>query len=179
MKEVNVEIRGLVGLLMDKLDPIMIKEPEPTFKKYTDEGLQARAEKSIYRNSNGLFIPERNVKKCLINGAKMGRITLGGKRNLWPFIEASVFVEPREIPLNKQEPDNYIEIAIRRKDGNVIVKRLPICLDWQLAFNLLIYDHEIVERVHEALIIAGISVGLCYARPEYGRFEVTKWEVKK
>lgn len=177
MIEIKAEIKGLVGLLMDKLDVDIIINPLPSVKKYTDEVLQRQAERAIYRNANGLFIPSRNIKKCLINGAKMGRITLSGRRNLYPFIEASVYVEPREIPLGKQEPDNYIQIPIRRKDGNVIPKRLPICLDWKLAFTLLIYDNEIVDRVHEALEIAGMSVGLCYARPEYGRFEVLKWEV--
>lgn len=109
----------------------------------------------------------------------MGRIKLSGRQNLYPFIEASVFIEPHEIPFGKNEPDGYIQIPMRRKDGNVIPKRLPLIRDWQLSFTLLVYDDEIIERIQEALIIAGLSVGLGNQRPEYGRFEVIKWEIIK
>ncbi|MBA7589936.1 hypothetical protein ES708_32035 [subsurface metagenome] len=180
MIEVKVGIKGIQpGLLMDSLRIEDIINPPAKPKKYTEEVLQQMAEKALYHNGQGLFIPNRNVKKCLIQGAQMGRIKLAGRQNLYPFIEASVFIEPHEIPLNKTEPDNYIQIPMRRKDGNVIPKRLPICLDWALEFGLLIYDDEIIDKVKQALEIAGISVGLGNQRPEYGRFEVTQWEVVK
>ena len=179
MKQINVNIKGLTGLLMDALKVDDIINPPPNPKKYTEEVLQKMADKALYRNSQGLYIPNRNVKKCLINGSQMGRLKLAGRQNLFPFIEASVFIEPAEIPLGKNKPDNYIQIPMRRKDGNVIPKRLPIFLDWGLEFHLLIYDEDIIEKVSEALTIAGLSVGLGNQRPEYGRFEVTKWEVIK
>lgn len=157
MVKIESTIKGLTGLIMDKLDVADIINPPKQIKKYTEEVLQAMAERAIYRNGNGLYIPRRNLKKCLINGAKMGRIKLAGRQNLYPFIEASVFIEPHEILLGKDEPDGYIQIPMRRKDGNVIPKRLPIIKDWELAFTFLIYDDEIVDKVHEALIIAGLS----------------------
>ena len=180
MIRVNTKIKGLegIGLIMDRLDVERIITPSPSPKRCTEAVLEKMAENCLYRNEDGLFIPRRNIKKCLIQGAKMGRIKLAGRQNLYPFIEASVFIEPNEVSLHKSEPDNYIQIPMRRKDGNVIAKRLPICIDWELGFEMQIYDDEIVERVHEALIIAGISVGLGNQRPEYGRFEVVKWEVK-
>lgn len=177
MINVQTKIKGLTGLIMDKLNVDDIINPPRQIKKYTEEVLRAMAEKAIYRNGDGLYIPNRNMKKCLINGSKMGRIKLTGRQNLHPFIEASVFVVPAEIPLGKDKPDGYIQIPMRRKDGNVIPKRLPIITDWELPFNLLIYDDEIVNGIHEALIVAGLSVGLGNQRPEYGRFEVLEWEV--
>jgi len=179
MIKVQSKIKGLSPLIMDKLDVETIISPSKQIKRYTEEVLQAMAEKAIYHNGDGLYIPRRNVKKCMIGGAKMGRIKLGGRQNLHPFIEASVFVEPIEIPLGKDAPDGYIQIPMRRKDGNVIPKRLPVIKDWELAFTLLIYDDEIVERVNEALLIAGVSVGLGNQRPEYGRFEVVEWKLVK
>lgn len=175
MQEVKVAIKGLTPLVMDKLDVETIINPNRVPKKYTEEVLQTMAEHSLYTNKDGLFVPSRNVKKCLIEGAKMGRIKLNVRQNLYPFIEASVFVNPSEISLGKKNPDNYIQFPMRRKDGNVIPKRLPICTEWQLSFTLAIYDDEITDKVKEALTIAGISVGLGNQRPEYGRFEVTKW----
>ncbi len=181
MIKVEVGIKGFegIGMIMDNLQVEDIINPPSKPKKYTEEVLQKMAEKALYRDEEGLFIPRRNVKKCLINGAQMGRIKLAGRQNLYPFIEASVFIEPEKIRLNKTAPGNFIEIPMRRKDGNVIPKRLPIFLDWELAFTMFIYDDEIVDKVKEALIIAGVSVGLGNQRPEYGRFEVVKWEVKK
>lgn len=177
MIKVNARIKGLTGLLMDKFDVADLVNPPPNPKKYTEGVLQAMADKAIYRNDNGLYIPRRNIKKCLIQGAKMGRLTLSARRNLYPFIEASVFIEPNEIPLGKNEPDGFVQFPIRRKDGGAIPKRLPILSTWELPFTLLIYDDEIVDKVQEALTIAGVSVGLGNQRPDYGRFEVIEWEV--
>jgi len=178
MIKVKSDIKGLTPLVMDRLDVEGIIKPLPKPKQYTEEWLQATAEQAIYQNGNGLYIPNRNVKACLVEGSKMGRLTLTGRRNVWPFIKASVFIEPREISLNKEKPDNYIQFPMRRADGNVIPKRLPICVDWGLSIYILIYDEEIVEKVREALTIAGLSVGLGNQRPEYGRFEVT-WKIIK
>ena len=50
----------------------------------------------------------------------MGRIKLAGRQNLYLFIDASVFIEPKEIPFGKAKPDNYIQFPMRRKDGSVI-----------------------------------------------------------
>lgn len=181
MFKVKVSIKGFekIGMIMDSLKVGDIIKPPPNPKKFTEEVMQAMAEKALYKDEGGLFIPSRNVKKCMIQGAKMGRIKLAGRQNLYPFIDASVFVEPSKIRLAQKEPDYYIEIPMRRKDGNVIPKRLPVFIDWKLDFNLFIYDDEIVDKVREALEIAGLSVGLGNQRPEYGRFEVTVWEVKK
>jgi hypothetical protein len=179
MFTVKSTIKSLTAMLMDRLDVDMVINPPPSVRKYTDAVLQAQAEKAIYSNGKGLYLPSRNLRKCLIQGAKAGRITLGGRRNLYPFIEASVFVEPNEILFNKKKPDGFTQFPMRRKDGNVIPKRLPVLTDWELSFTLLIYDDEIMDKVHEALQIAGISVGLGYGRPEYGRFEVTSWEATK
>jgi len=179
MIKVETSISGIKPLAVDKLDIERIIKPEPNPKKYTEEILAHQAELSLYRNHDGLFIPNRNLKKCFIQGAKMGRITLGGRRNLYPFIEASVFISPDEIPLNKEEPDNFYQFAMRRKDGNVIPKRLPIFTDWQLDFTLSIFDDEITDKVQEAITIAGLSVGIGACRPEFGRFEISKWEVNK
>jgi len=176
--KVESKIKGLTGLVMDKLDVNNIINPPKQIKKYTEEILQAMAEKAIYRNGDGLYLPRRNLKKCLINGSRMGRIKLAGRQNLHPFIEASVFIEPNELLFHKDEPDNYIQIPMRRKDGNVIPKRLPILTNWELSFSLLIYDDEIVDKVSEALTIAGLSVGLGNQRPDYGRFEVLEWEIR-
>jgi hypothetical protein len=179
MKEIKVEIKGITAMIMDSLKVEDIIKPPPSIKKYTEEVMQAMAEKALYKDDEGLFIPNRNVKKCLIQGAKMGRIRLAGRQNLYPFIEASVFIEPLKIRLTQTKPDNYIEIPMRRKDGNVIPKRLPLFLKWELTFIMFVYDDEIVDKVKEALEIAGLSVGLGNQRPEYGRFEVTEWKVKK
>ena len=178
MKKTQCEIKGLTPLVMDRLDIEDIIKPKQV-KKYTEEVLQAMAEHAVYRNGNGLYIPNRNLKKCIWEGSKIGRLRLIGRQSLAPFIEASVFVEPREIPFGKKEPDGFIQFPMRRKDGNVIPKRLPILTDWNLCFTLLIYDAEIVDKVKEALVTAGFAVGLGNQRPEYGRFEVLKWEVRK
>jgi hypothetical protein len=179
MREIKVKIKGLTPLIMDRLDVDAIIDPPKSTKRYTEEVMQSMAERGLYRNDDGLYIPRRNMKKCLVQGAQMGRFKLIGRQNLHPFIEASVFIEPHDLSLGKDEPDGYLQIPMRRKDGNVIPKRLPIIKDWELSFRLLIYDDEIAERVYEALVFAGLSVGLGNQRPEYGRFEVIEWETVK
>lgn len=180
MITINTKIKGLTPLIMDALRVDTIINPPSGVRKYTDDVMAKMAEKSLYRNDAGeIFIPNRNIKRCLIDGAKMGRVKLNARQNLYPFIDASVFISPLEILLGKKEPDAFLQIPMRRKDGNVIPKRLPIFKDWELTFTLSIYDDEIPDKVKQSLEVAGISVGLGNQRPEYGRFECTEWEVKK
>jgi len=180
MIEVNVKIKGLTPLIMDALRVEDIINSATSVRKYTEEVMAKMAEKSLYRTPAGdIYLPSRNIKRCLIDGAKMGRIKLNARQNLYPFIEASVFISPMEILLGKKQADNFLQIPMRRKDGNVIPKRLPIFTDWKLIFNLMIYDDEIPDKVKDSIEIAGISVGLGNQRPEYGRFELTEWTIKK
>ena len=179
MIKVQSNIKGESPLMMDRLDVDDIINPKRQPRKYTEEVLQAMGEKAIYRNEHGLYFPSRNVKKCLIEGARTGRMNLKGTQRLAPFIEALVGVQPQEILFGKNEPDDYIQFPMRTKRGDVIPKRLPIMKDWELTFTLLIFDDQIVDRVNEALVFAGFSVGLGNQRPEYGRFEVVEWKIIK
>lgn len=180
MIEVKAKIKGMMPLIMDALRVDDIINPSSTAKKYTEEVMQKMAEKALYRNDDGeIYLPCRNIKKCIIQGSKMGRIKLNARQNLYPFIEASVFISPIEILLGRREPDKFLQIPMRRKDGNVIPKRLPVFADWVLDFNLSIFDDEIPDKVNQALDIAGISVGLGNQRPEYGRFTIVEWKIKK
>jgi hypothetical protein len=179
MYKVKVQLKGIVPLAMDKLDPEQILNPPSHPARPTEEQLQEIAERAIYRNGSGLYLPRRAIKKCLLDGSDKANLKVG-RIKLSKFLEATLFIEEREPLFNVKAPDAYEQFVMRRKDGNCIIKRRPLLnAGWLLAFTIAVDSARDSEQIKEALETGGTLIGLGNGRPEYGRFIVTKWEVIK
>ena len=178
MLTIKATIQGVVHLAMDKLDPDMILNPPPHPPRPTDEQLQAQADRATYRNDAGLYMPRRAIKKAILDGSSRANIKVG-RVALAKYLEATLFVEPREVPFGLTEPDEFEQFVVRRKDGNSIIKRRPLLKPgWELTFELMLDENRDPAQVKVALESAGTLVGLGAGRPEYGRFIVISWKVQ-
>lgn len=178
--EVKSEITGIAQLRFNRF---ILEAGAGGSASKTDEALKADAEARCYKNSKGLFVPAEAVKKCLINGASMGKLK-DGRSSMVPFIKATVFLTEKEIPLNKETYDGMEKLVVRIPPG-IKGARVPkyFCYlnpGWQLNFTLYVADgRREAEKIKLALQEAGTLCGLLDGRPDNGRFEVTGWKVIK
>ncbi len=178
MYKVKSIIEGAAPILFNK-----IGDMKGGMGKPTPEQEAAAAKLRVYRNNDGLFLPAVNLKRSLRFGASRGGLKIG-RAGLEPSIRAAVFVEPNELPFGVDEPDfmlpSYVRIPPGRRGALVYKVRPGLNTGWTVApvFQVL-DDHIEPEKLRLALETAGLYIGLCDWRPEYGRFIVTEWEVEK
>lgn len=159
-----------------------VKDESPLSGNVSDAQREARARECVHKTSDGeLCIPKPNFKKCLLDGIGSANLKYG-KKSLKPYIQATVFVED-DLRFGVSEPD---EIDIRwgrippRTGAMVKLYRAKMKTGRTLSFSLSVFDDTInEEQIRKGLDQAGIYIGLGAWRPEFGRFIVTKWEVKR
>jgi hypothetical protein len=173
MQSVKVKIRGIAPMLQNRYP--MEAESEETAKR-RDEKFDPKedAEKALYRNKDGCFVPSSWIEAALRDTAK--EFKGKGRASLKGTILSSVFVEPEEIPLGKKtydEIDRRPAVIQRQR----IVKSRPRFNSWAIEFTIN-FDEERVKKevLKEVLIEAGKSKGIGDYRPKFGRFEVVKFD---
>lgn len=176
MYKVDSTIEGAAPILFNRFLGMGLVKP-------TLEQEEEAAKQRVYRNSNGLYLPANNLKRALRSGASRAGVKIG-RMSLDPYISAAVFIEPRELEFGKDEPDFMFGAWVRippGKKGALVWKVRPgLNSGWQLNPLLHVLDDRIAsEKLRIALETAGLFIGVCDWRPEYGRFIVKKWEVKK
>jgi len=133
----------------------------------------------VYRQDGHMGVPSKNAKKCLLEGSRM----LKQKRQrsgLWRYLRGAVFFSEDFLPFAQKEPDLIHEDTARIPPGPkgvpCTIFRPALRKGWELPFILMVYDDTIPEgQIKEALEYAGLMVGICGYRPDYGRFRV-EWE---
>jgi len=107
MNRVTVKIKGTAPLLMNRF---VMEKNEQKEARRRDQQFDPKedAEKALYRNSNGCYAPSAWLEASLRETAK--NFKGKGRASLKATVLATVFVEPDEIPLNK---DTYDEIDQR------------------------------------------------------------------
>lgn len=184
MYQIKVTIEGASRILINRLteeQKAKIDKRETggtrTVKESEDEALGL-----AYRNKNGLYLPGGNIKKCLLNGITRGNIK-EGKASARPYVEATVFIEPDEVEFGVDKPDFIHECMGRRPPktgGRCVIRRPGLHEGWHLSFTMMVVDdRRNSDSLRRGMEEAGLLVGLCDWRPEFGRFIVKKWEVKK
>lgn len=170
MKKVRVKIAGIVPLLMHKFNVEYNPEAKRRDVQYDSK---EDAEKALYKNEKGCYVPGEWISGCLKEIAK--EFKGKGKASLKQTILSSVFVEPDEIPLNK---DTYDEIDLRPVviQKNRIVRSRPRFNDWQIEFYIK-FDEERISRdtIKNLLTEAGETKGIGDYRPRFGRFKVVEF----
>jgi len=179
MIKVNVGLTGISPMAQHRLTEADIEKIEKGStggrKAVTEQKTEAY-ERMYYRPDGFVGVPKRNIKACLIEGIKRAGLKYG-RGSLAPYVKATVFVEENMPSLGVKEPDFVERFAVQRKDGQqVVVTRGCLNPGWKLNFTLLVADdRRDTDQLKIALEEAGVLVGLCAGRPEYGRFEVTEW----
>jgi len=169
MQSVKVKIRGVAPLLQNRFP--MEKEDEEKAKR-RDQKFDPKedAEKALYRNDEGCYVPSTWIEAALRETAK--EFKGKGKASLKATILASVFVEPEEIPLGKKSYDEIDRrpAVIQRQR---IVKSRPRFNSWEIQFTINFDETRIKkETLKQILEESGKSKGIGDYRPKFGRFEV-------
>lgn len=183
MKTINVEIKGISPLLMNKYSveaQIQQKAGGRAITKTFDSNEEA--ESSAYWKSTGkkeLCIPANVLYSAILNASSFHKI---GKRSAKSILAGSIRIEPEEIGLGTSE---YIidvrGVVIQR---NRVPKSRARLDEWKASFQIIYNENLIAEPqvIKTILEQAGERVGIMDFRPTksgwYGTFKVTKFEPK-
>jgi hypothetical protein len=195
LKFIRVTIRGATPLMMhnDRLANPMnefarrLKEVTGKRKK-TDADIQEISKIEFlggiyYHRDVGVYLPGRNVRKSLVDGAK--KIKQG------TTVQSSVTVQEEHVPLlydGPREPEKLFEAGFVdvRMVGNQrarVVRTRPIFLAWGAQFTMEYFPEQInPETLRQCLEIAGQLCGIGDYRPAisggtFGKYRIEKWEV--
>jgi len=176
-KKIDVEIRGLTPLLMNRLNPESLKsKSRMRMEQYSTE--QDAANSAYIAEIDGkrqLYIPQECLYSMIINTAKQYKIR---RMSLSSLLAGTMRVEPEKVPLgtDKYEVD---ERAVVIQNQRVLKGRAKLP-KWSAKFQL-IYDSRrlpdgIEATLKEILEDAGTRMGLLDYRPQhkgwFGTFSV-------
>jgi len=185
MYQVKASIVGIAPILFDKMTDRAKQGivDGGNLGNLTDAEKRAMAPYKVYRNGHGLYIPYGNLKKCVLEGSTKAGLKHAGKA-LWGFLAPTMFFQERELLLNKEEPEfiweEMVSIPPGKKGAKVMDYRPGLEPGWSVSFNLRMFDERVTPQlVRRAFDEAGLLIGVCNHRPDFGRFEVNDWEISK
>jgi hypothetical protein len=174
MYQIDATIQGRAPLLFnrftDKARPGKLRQEE----------LLEEATRRVYRDeSQGLVLPGWNVKKCLMDGARLGEVK-HGKKSIVQYLQALVIVDG-EATFGRVDYDglHVSQGRIPPRTGPMVTLYRPkLDPGWELSFRLIVADSTIHPSVLQQIVtFAGVLAGLGAWRPEYGRFVVGRFDV--
>lgn len=186
MYKIKATLVGLAPLLFNQPDLSEIDPPPdgPRPKppsKLTLAERQERAEKKLYRDDGGVYLPGAMLKACILIGAARSGLKVGPRTSIATFLAAEIFPERKMYFDGKEDFDFMHECwgRIPPKRGAVVTIRRPALSEgWKLPIMLnVVADNRTSGEIRQCLDTAGMAAGLGSWRPEYGRFIVAAWEV--
>jgi hypothetical protein len=187
MEKFKFRLRGVAPLIMhnerlaNPRDPYAkALKPLTAKKNKTDEVLEQITKLEwrggLYDVSGKIIMPSANIIACLVEGAR--------KLKRGKDIESSVFAEEAFCSFLYDGPKSIEDLYADNKfldyrgvvvNGKRIMRSRPIFHSWEVRGEL-VYDSEVINKdtMDESLEIAGLRIGLCDHRPQFGRFEVEK-----
>lgn len=175
VKTVNISIQGVVPLLMHRF-PIDEKNNGKAKRRAEVYNFDKDCQKALYSNSGGCYVPSTWVSAMLKKAG--AHFKKQGGSTYRDIMDASVFIEPSEIPLDKKTYDEkfIVPVVIRRQR---IVKARPKFNSWRITF-VIHFDEELISKdvLRQILEEGGETIGLGDWRPKYGRFKVVTFKSK-
>jgi len=174
-KIVSVTIKGVAPLLLNR--PLTDEESGGGSKKKTEILAPEQKANSVnyFDEEVGCYVPNSMIKASLRDASKNFK---RGRGNYAKTLKAKLFVTPEKIPLNKQTFDLIDRRAAKLPtNGAMITASRPRYENWELSFKVEYDDTTIDDKtLREIFDEAGSSTCIGSYRPEFGRFEVVKFE---
>jgi hypothetical protein len=175
MEVYEVELKGLRPLLMHA--PFGISD-RPTRRRGEHPEPKEEAESYLYKNSEGqICIPAANIKACIRAAGRNYRVR-GRGSTFGAMVPAALEIIPSMVFLvhNGWEVDIRPVVVQRQR----ILRARPCFNSWALKFKIRNSDPTIIpaDMTKKLIIDAGKYYGLGDFRPEYGLFELAKFEIK-
>lgn len=175
-----IEIRGTRPLLVHA--PVDLGDV-PSRRRGEHLDPKTEAERYLYRDLEGKpCIPAINVKACLRDAGRNYRVR-GRRSTFAAMIRAGIDIEPFYIPILDPDTGKIAEWVVDIRpvvvQRNRILRARPRFDKWMLRFKVINKDPTVILRdaFKKILVDAGKWIGLGDFRPEFGLFEVTKFEV--
>jgi len=175
MKTILFEIKGLAPLKFDR----WVGGIEPK----NEEGYKKKAEQKVHLDNKGFISVPANAIKAAIRlaSSEVGKKMMAKKNR--QTIASSVFIEPAMLSTGKKKYDEMAMDIVTRKGVGDKVTRVstfrPLIKEWKVSGEMQLALDTPEEFAKSCLELAGLRYGLLGHRPEFGRFELTKWQVKK
>jgi len=167
-KKIDVEIRGLTPLLMNRLNPESLKsKSRMRMQEYntTDDAANSAYIAEI-DGKRQLYIPQEALYSMIINTARQYKIR---RMSLASLLAGTMRVEPEKVPLGT---DQYVvdERAVVIQKQRILKGRAKLP-KWSAKFQL-VYDSRrlppgIEATLKEILEDAGTRMGLLDYRPQH------------
>lgn len=198
MRTFKASIKGVTPLLpnryVEEIEIIEAIGAKPRDKSKEDSWRQREALLRFHENGHGPFMPGRNIRSAMIEGAnatgmkhKMGRTS----SKLGPFLRRGIIVRPEELLYPKDMvkslekarasgngfPLHRDVVRIPPVTGALVVKYWPKLVDWSFEFEMDVFDDslESENELRASLEAAGIFCGLGTGRPDFGKFQCENW----
>jgi hypothetical protein len=167
-KKIDVEIRGLTPLLMNRLNPESLKtKSRMKMEQYsTTEDAKKSAYIAEIDGKTQLYIPQECLYSMIINTAKQYKIR---RMSLASLLAGTMRVEPEKVLLgtDKYEVD---ERAVVIQNQRVLKGRAKLP-EWSAKFQLVYDSKRLPEGIEvtlkEILEDAGTRMGLLDYRPQH------------
>lgn len=180
-QRVEVKIRGLTPLLMNKLN---IESLQSKSRRRTETyDPKVEAEKSAYIDvidgRRQLYIPCEAVYSMIINTAKQYRVR---RTSLSSLLAGTIRIEPEKIPLGTDKYEIDLRAVVIQKQR--VLKARAKVPNWAATFYIVYDSERLPEGIHETLKTiledAGTRMGLLDYRPQhkgwFGTFTVESFK---
>ena len=177
MKRIRLKIKGTSPLLMHRYP---LEEDNGKAKKKGQEyDPKEDAEKALYKDEKGAYVPGVMLKACF---REAGKNFKNGKSSYKDTVLSSVFVEEQKIYLKDKKTYDEIDRRAVVVQRNRVVRSRPKFNNWEIETTLRYNDDRITEdKIRQIVEEAGITKGLGDYRPakggEFGTFEIDTFEV--
>jgi len=183
-KKIDVQIRGLTPLLMNRLNPESLKsKSRMKMETYsTSDDAAKSAYIAVIDGKKQLYIPQEALYSMIINTAKQYRIR---RMAISSLLAGTMHIEPEKVPLgtDKYEVDERAVVIQRQR----VLKGRAKLPKWSAKFQI-VYDAKrlpvaIEATLKEILEDAGTRMGLLDYRPQhkgwFGTFTVESFVLQK
>jgi len=174
MEIYKVKIKGVKPLLMH--NPVGIGN-SPKLRRGEHLDPKVEAESYLYKDEKGnIVIPVRVIKACIRNAGRNYTVKGRGKTTFAAMIRAGLEINPENIPLISDGWKVDVQSVVVQR--NRIPRARPRFDNWELEFEIINKDPTIINKdvLKQILIDAGKYYGIGDYRPDYGLFEVIKFE---
>jgi hypothetical protein len=176
---VDIGIEGTSDLLFHAWNVEEI-EAKANAKKGSKQKKTDNIESYVYRDSNGMIcIPGEYLRQSMIWAAKFAQDPRSPRKSAMDIFKAAIISNTELAPIGKDWDYEYkCRVVVQR--AGITRTRPAFKAGWKANFQMLVNLPEYIQPAffHEILTNAGKLIGLADFRPSYGRFMVTRFEVK-
>lgn len=177
MKQYDVKIKLITPYLQAKFGEkaqASLKVKAGTKAKVEDDDMW---KDFLYKDKKGIFIPSKQIRESLVNGAKgIKKKPYGSFKEI---VQSYFFISPDKIYINKQKPDATNVSYPSRADGQRVKLVHPLFKEGlEVNFQLMISSDEIDESTIKLIIEkAGYEKGIgAWRAGGHGRYKLEEFK---